>query len=159
MTNSKTLKAMHDLAATCNDAAEGYGKAAKGVHDKELSNWLAQASADRERFAAEIENAIRHMGDQPRQDWHEGGILHKGWVDLDQRLRSTEPHLHSKDDKQILRECTAGDSGTLKHYDFALAQDLKQDVREMVIEQRTAVDDNLAYLQNLVDGKQRTQGA
>jgi hypothetical protein len=99
------------------------------------------------------------MGDQPRQDWHEGGILHKGWVDLDQRLRSTERHLHSKDDKQILRECTAGDSGTLKHYDFALAQDLEQDVREMVIEQRTAVDDNLVYLQNLVDGKQRTQGA
>jgi uncharacterized protein (TIGR02284 family) len=151
--NQKTLKALHDLIATCNDAAEGFAKAAKGVHDRELSDWLAQASADREHFAADLRSAIEEMGEQAGVDLHEGGILHRGWVDLEQRLRSTEPHLHSKDDKEIIRECVAGDSGTLRHYDHALAQELTPELRALIVEQRTAVDDNLVYLQNKVSLK------
>ena len=152
--NERTIKALHDLVATCNDAAEGFAKAAKGVHDTDLSNWLAQASADRERFAAELGQALKEIGEQPRIDLHEGGILHKGWVDLEQRLRSTEPHLHSKDDKEIIRECIAGDSGSLSHYDHALAQALNPDLRSVIVEQRTAVEDNLVYLQNKVTREQ-----
>jgi uncharacterized protein (TIGR02284 family) len=148
--NERTLKALHDLVATCNDAAEGYAKAAKGVHDPDLSNWLAAASADREHFATDLSHALTEMGEQPRLDLHEGGILHKGWVDLEQRLRSTERHLHSKDDKEIIRECIAGDSGSLSHYDHALAQDLSPDLRQMLVLQRAAIEDNLAYLQNIV---------
>ena len=156
--NKRTSKALHDIVATCNDAAEGFAKAAKGVHNAELSDWLAQASADRERFAAELSHAIKQRGDQPRLDLHEGGILHKGWVDLEQRLRSTEQHLHSKDDKQIIRECIAGDSGTLRHYDHALAEDLDPELRLLLIEQRTAVQDNLLYLQSKV-GRGQAQTA
>ena len=154
MTNKNTLKALHDLIVTCNDAAEGYAKAAKGVHGPDLSDWLAQASADREHFAADLNVAIGRLGDQPGLDLHEGGILHKGWVDLDQRLRSTEPGLDSKDDSEIIRECIAGDSGSLNHYDHALAQDLDPELRELIIEQRTGVSDNLLYLQNLVARRQ-----
>jgi len=156
--NKKALKALHDLVATCNDAAEGFGKAAKGVHNADLSNWLAQASADREGFASDLSHAIEKLGDQPRADLHEGGILHKGWVDLEQRLRSTEKDLHSKNDAEIIRECIAGDSGSLSHYDHALAQELNPDLRSLIIEQRTAVDDNLTYLQNKLD-KQTSQSA
>jgi uncharacterized protein (TIGR02284 family) len=151
MTNDKqTLKALHDLVATCNDAAEGYAKAAKGVHDSDLSDWLAQASADREHFAADLKSFIKKLGDEPGLDLHEGGILHKGWVDLEQRLRSREPELHSKDDDEIIRECIAGDSGSLRHYDHALAQELTPELRSLILEQRTAVTDNLVYLQNRV---------
>src|SRR4051794_12641551 len=99
--NERTVKALHDLIATSNDAAEGFAKAAKGVHDPEISNWLAAASNQREGFSAELSKALKDMGEEPRLDLHVGGILHKGWVDLEQRLRSTEPHLHSKDDKEI----------------------------------------------------------
>ena len=76
--DKKALKAVHDLVATCNDAAEGFGKAAKGVHDTDLSNWLAAASADRLRFAAELGHALKQTGDERRLDLHEGGILHRG---------------------------------------------------------------------------------
>src|SRR5690349_21092999 len=141
--DNKALKAVHDLIATCNDAAEGFAKAAKGVHDSDLSNWLAAASADRGGFAADLTRALEEMGEEPRLDLHEGGILHKGWVDLEQRLRSTEQHLHSKDDKEIVRECIAGDSGSLRHYDHALAEDLTSDLRSLIVEQRAAVQDQL----------------
>jgi len=154
----KAIQAVHDLIATCNDASEGYAKAAKGAHDPDLSNWLAQASNDRGRFAADLTDALRHLGQEPRLDLHEGGILHKGWVDLEQRLRSTAPHLHSKDDTELIRECIAGESGSLAHYDHALAQDLDDDLRDIVIEQRAIIDDSLVYLQNRLE-KRRVQSA
>lgn len=145
MTNNKdkVLKALHDLAATCNDAAEGYGKAAKGVRDTDLSNWLAQVSSDRESYAADLAGSIRDLGDESRNDLHEGGILHRGWVDLEQRIRQ-------KSDLEILQECVAGDTGTIKHYDHALTQDLSSDVRELVVEQRTGVEDVLVALEGRI---------
>lgn len=145
--HEKTAKALHDLIATCNDAAEGYGKAAKGVHDQDLSNWLTTASADRERFASDLSSALQDAGEPARLDLHEGGILHKGWVDLEQRMRSNEPHLHSKDDKEIVREVIAGDTSSLAHYDHTLDQELTPDLRSAIIEQRATVVDQLAYLE------------
>jgi uncharacterized protein (TIGR02284 family) len=137
----KTLKALHDLVATCNDAAEGYAKAAKGVHDTDLSNWLARISNERERFGADLTATIKALGGESRADLHEGGILHAGWMDLEQRPRP-------KDERDILQSCIAGDTGTLKHYDHALAQDLSPGVRSIVEEQRTAVERDLASLQS-----------
>jgi uncharacterized protein (TIGR02284 family) len=148
--NENAVKALHDLIATSNDAAEGFGKAAKGVHDRELSGWLAAASSQREDFSADLNKELKNMGEEPRLDLHEGGSLHKGWVDLEQRLRSTAPHLHSKDDKEILRECIAGESGSLQHFDHALAQNLNEDVRSLVLLQRTRVEDDLNDLQSRV---------
>jgi hypothetical protein len=80
---------------------------------------------------------------------HEGGILHRGWVDLEQRLRP-------KDDYEILQECIVGDTGTLKHYDHALAQDLPPSVRSFVEEQRTAVERDLIFLRGKVTGIRAT---
>jgi uncharacterized protein (TIGR02284 family) len=145
--NERTVKALHDLIATSNDAAEGFAKAAKGVHDTELSNWLAAASNQREAFSADLTKELKNMGEEPRLDLHVGGILHKGWVDLEQRLRSTERHLHSKDDKEIIRECITGESGSMSHFDHALAQNLNEDARALVVQQRTTVQDDLTYLQ------------
>lgn len=144
-------RALHDLAATCNDAAEGYAKAAKAVHDADLSNWLARVSDERERFAADLEKAVQDTGGSARQDLHEGGILHRGWVDLEQSLRP-------KDEREILQECVAGDTGTLKHYDHTLAEDLPAGVRSVVESQRRTVEDNLATLRGRAN-QHRTQHA
>jgi uncharacterized protein (TIGR02284 family) len=149
--NANAAKALHDLIATSNDASEGFAKAAKGVHDSELSDWLAAASNQRESFVADLTKELKNMGEEPRLDLHVGGILHKGWVDLEQRLRSTAPHLHSKDDKEILRECIAGETGSISHFDHALTQNLTEDTRALVLLQRTAVQDDLNYLQDRVD--------
>jgi uncharacterized protein (TIGR02284 family) len=137
--NHKTLKALHDLAATCNDAAEGYAKAAKAVHDTDFSDWLAAVSDKREQFSADLENTIRNLGGEPREDLHQGGILHGGWVDLEQRLRP-------KDEQEIVQNCIAGDTGTLKHYDHILAQNLSPELRSLVQRQMEAVQQDLASL-------------
>ncbi|MFL6415568.1 MAG: PA2169 family four-helix-bundle protein [Bryobacteraceae bacterium] len=148
--HERTVKALHDLIATSNDASEGFAKAAKGVHDTELSNWFAAASSQRDSFSADLTKELKNLGEEPRLDLHEGGILHKGWIDLEQRLRSTDPHLRSKDDVEIIRECIAGETGSLRHFDHALTQNLNEDTRALVVLQRTAVRDDLTYLQSRV---------
>jgi hypothetical protein len=99
------------------------------------------------------ENAVKALHDliATSNDAVEGFGKHKGWVDLEQRLRSTASHAHSKDDKEIIRECISGESGSLSHFDHALAQNLNEDVRALVLLQRTTVQDDLTYLQSRVD--------
>lgn len=137
--SNKSLRSLHDLVATCNDAAEGYGKAAKGVHDRNLSERLALISGERLRFAAELERVLSAIEGQGRNDLHEGGILHTGWVDLEARIRP-------KEQQEILRECVSGDEGTLKHYRHALDQELSPVTRTLVADQRTAVERDLQFL-------------
>ena len=151
-TNSKSLRALHDLIATCNDAAEGYGKAAKGVHATELSDFLAAMAGERNEFAADLSKVVTELGGESRVDLHEGGILHKGWVDLDQSLRP-------KDDPEILKECIDGDKGTLKHYDHALSLDFPSDVRTALLAQKIAVEHDLDSLQSKIDRGLRADSA
>jgi hypothetical protein len=62
-------------------------------------------------------------------------------VDLEQSSRP-------KDKNEILRECIAGDSGTLKHYAHALEQNLPAEARTLVQQQRAAVERDIGVLQN-----------
>ncbi len=140
----RTLRALHDLVATCHDAEEGYGKAAKGVHNNELSDRLAEISGERGRFADELGKFIAEAGDRARIDEHEGGILHRGWVDLETRIRP-------KDQNDLLRDCLNGDEGTLKHYLHALEQDLTEPMRSTVERQRAAVEADLDFLHKTID--------
>ena len=117
-TEKDALKTLHDLIATCNDAAEGYGKAAKGVHDPAISEKLAQISGERQRFAADLEAAVAKLGGEMRMDLHEGGILHSGWVDLE------------------------------KHYDTALGRDLGAEIHSALDAQKAAVMKNIEWLRS-----------
>lgn len=147
----RTWKALSDLIATCHDAEEGYGKAAKGVHDNRLSDRLAEISGERGRFAEEIGRFVQSPAGRADTDLHEGGILHRGWVDLETRIRP-------KDRNEILRECIEGDEGTLKHYQHALEQELTDEARSHIERQRAKVQEDLQFLQRAIE-QHRSQHA
>jgi uncharacterized protein (TIGR02284 family) len=137
------IKALNDLIATCRDAEEGYAKAAKGVHDTALSNRLVDISSERSRFAMELGAQVSQEGGKPATDAHYGGILHRGWIDLEARIRP-------KAEIEILRECLRGDETTLKHYAHALDQDLSPEERALVEHQRKAIETDRAALEELI---------
>jgi uncharacterized protein (TIGR02284 family) len=111
--DEELVKILNDLVAACRDAEEGYAKAAKGAHNREVGDRLTALSGERSTFADEISRIVSDMGAKPAREAHFGGILHRGWVDLETRLRS-------KDDAEMLRECRLGDQETLNHYQDAL---------------------------------------
>ena len=141
--NTNTIKALNDLIATCHDAEEGYAKAAKGVHDHELSNQLTGISGNRGKLADELGAVVSDLGGQAATDAHYGGILHSGWVDLETRIRPKNEH-------DILEDCLRGDEGTLKHYDHALALEFPQQARTVVERQRTTIQSEVDSLGNRI---------
>lgn len=134
-----TARLINDLIATCHDAEEGYAKAAKGVHDHTLSDRLTAISGERGKFAEALRKVVSDLGEPASTDAHYGGILHRGWVDLEARIRP-------KSAPEILSNCRDGDQETLKHYDHALSAELPDEIRTLVQRQRDAVEADLASL-------------
>jgi uncharacterized protein (TIGR02284 family) len=139
-----TVKALNDLIATCRDAEEGYAKAAKGVHNTHLSNRLVDLSAKRGQQADELRLTVERLGQEASTEAHFGGILHKGWVDLETRIRP-------KSEIEIVRECIAGDDGTRKHYQHALSLDLPADVRTIVETQLRTIEADIGALEGFTE--------
>lgn len=140
------VKLLNDLIATCYDAEEGYAKAAKGVHDHELSGRLAALSGERGKFARRLSAVVLQLGGEPASDAHYGGILRRGWVDLETRIRP-------KDVGEILEDCRRGDQGTLKHYQHALDQELPQEARVVVERQRKQIESEIKSLTSSSKGQ------
>lgn len=137
--NEELTTILNDLISTCNDSWEGFGKAAKGVHDDELRSWLTDVSLQRAGFARRLTDEVRKAGGEPADAGHIGGILHKGWVDLETNLRS-------KNDGEIRIECAEGEGATLKHYERAVDHNLPDDVRLIVERQFNEVQATVKQL-------------
>jgi len=63
---------------------------------------LVDISSERSRFAMELGAQVSQEGGKPASDAHYGGILHRGWIDLETRIRP-------KAAIEILRGCLRGD--------------------------------------------------
>jgi uncharacterized protein (TIGR02284 family) len=116
---------LNDLIASSLDSREGLGKAAKGVHDDRLPDLFTAFAKQHSDFAEKLYDEVRRLGGQAAEMGHAGGVEHQGWIDLEGRIRP-------KDDRSFLEESRAGEAGTLKHFEHALAQDLPEDVRRML---------------------------
>jgi len=146
--DNRVLKALNDLIATCYDAEEGYAKAAKGVHDHDLSGRLAALSGERGKFARRLSTVVLQLGGEPATDAHYGGILHSGWVDLETRIRP-------KSEQEILEDCRRGEEGTLKRYRHALDQELPHEAQAVVERQYKQIQ---AEMESLIE-RRKGQGA
>jgi uncharacterized protein (TIGR02284 family) len=133
------IQALGDLAATCRDAEEGYNKAAKGVHDDDWRSTFDKYSQERAQFAAELDDQVMKLGGARGKTGHGGGILRRGWVDLEQRIRP-------KDDSEIIRNCADGDEGSLSHYAHALGLPFEEDVRGILRRQEAVIRSAVEHL-------------
>jgi uncharacterized protein (TIGR02284 family) len=79
--------ALKNLIDICRDGQAGYLIAAEHARNSELRTFFTSQSMERARFAAELENAARHMGLAELS--HISGIverINRAWLDLKPRL-------------------------------------------------------------------------
>ena len=126
------IRAVNDLIATYHDSEEGYAKAAKGARDTYRSNRLTEISGQRGAYADELRKLVESTGAAASTDAHYGGILHRGWVDLEARLQG-------KPDIELFNECLEGDTATLKHLDHTVSQPLTPEFRSAIERQHREV--------------------
>jgi len=58
---SDIIRTLKDLIATCRDSEEGFGKAAKGVHDDNLRTRFVAIEKQRSDFADELAGARQEI--------------------------------------------------------------------------------------------------
>jgi uncharacterized protein (TIGR02284 family) len=119
------ITVLNDLIATCRDSEEGFGKAAKGVHDDNLRERLAAISGERAKLADELAIHVRIRGGEPVNSGHLSGIQHSGWRELEERIRP-------KRDATILAECEQGEQNTVRHYERAMSEEVPAEIREVI---------------------------
>jgi uncharacterized protein (TIGR02284 family) len=119
------VKTLNDLIASSLDSLEGLGKAAKGAHDDRLRDLFTGFAKQHSDFAEKLYAEVQRLGGQPPEMGHAGGVEHRGWIDLEGRIRP-------KDDRSFLEESRAGEEGTLKHFQHALTQDLPEPLHSMI---------------------------
>lgn len=140
---------LNDLIATCRDSAEGFGKAAKGAHSDQLREQLTEISRSRAEFADQLTQLTKSLGFDPGTAGHVGEILHRGWVDLETRIRpETDGHL--------IEDCRRGEEGTLKHFDSALAREEFPGALGIVSQLRDRIREDLTKLQRATYSAART---
>ena len=78
---------LNDLIASCRDSEEGFGKAAKGVHNDNLRNRFTGIARQRSDFADELARHVRDLGGEPAASGHLSGIQQRGWRELETSIR------------------------------------------------------------------------
>jgi uncharacterized protein (TIGR02284 family) len=147
--NDKVADRVNDLISTCMDSNEGFLKAAKGVHDDELRDTLTAIANRRSEMADELRRSAHELGARPAELGHGGGVLHRGWVDLEQRIRP-------KDDPTFVADCRRGEDGTLSHYRTALDTGvLPEEVRGIAARHVTDIERTLEELR-LIEERAKT---
>jgi uncharacterized protein (TIGR02284 family) len=138
--NHELVKILKDLASTCRDAEEGFNKAAKGAHSDELRSAFDRYSKERAEFAAVWDRFAQQHGGTAGETGHGGGVLRRGWSDLEQQIRP-------KHDNELAIQAADGDEGGLKHFSHALESGiLPDDVRREAQKQMGSIRNTCSAL-------------
>ena len=138
--NDELVKIFGDLAATCRDAEEGFNKAAKGAHSDDMRSAFDRYAVERAEFAAVWDRFAEQYGGASGETGHGGGVLRRGWSDLETRIRPADDH-------ELAVHAAEGDEGGLKHFSHALESEiLPDDVRSEVQRQMASIRNTCSAL-------------
>ena len=123
---------LNHLIEACRDGQYGFEEAAKGVGDPALRAELMQYAMQRREFATALQQALRTMGEDPKDAGSVSGALHRGWINVKQALSTN-------DDFAILSECERGEDSALDTYRDALSEQVPPGVDDLVETQYSAI--------------------
>ena len=124
--NDKTISVLNNLIETCKDGQEGFRTAAEAVTRPDLKTLFGTYSQQRAQFAAELQNEVLRLGDDPEKTGSVAASLHRGWIDLKSAVTG-------RDDIAIISECERGEGSAVRNYEDAVNdEDLPENLREIV---------------------------
>jgi uncharacterized protein (TIGR02284 family) len=130
---------LNDLLIKCNDAKEGFLKAAGLVNDLHLRDLLVNKADQRLQFASDIENEILAMGAKVNSTTSILSSVHRVWMEIQSTF--------SSDARAIISECLRGEYAAIKDYsDASVTEGLPGSTRAMIMRQREAVRKSIGEL-------------
>jgi uncharacterized protein (TIGR02284 family) len=143
------ISTVNSLIETLKDGQEGFRQAAEAVKDSGLKSLFSECSVERSRFAVELQDQLRQIGEaEPEDSSSVAGSVHRAWIDL-------KAAVTSGDDHAILAECERGEDSAVEEYKKAMDADLSSPLRETVSRQYNKVKLAHDRVRNLRDARKK----
>jgi uncharacterized protein (TIGR02284 family) len=144
------ISTINNLIETLKDGQEGFKEASEAVKDPQLKSLFSGYSQQRSRFASELQNEVRRLGQtKPEETGSATGAMHRAWINLKSAVTSG-------DDQAILAECERGEDAAVKEFKEAIEDDLSSPVREIISRQYGEVKSAHDRIKSLRDAAKTT---
>ena len=149
ITTDEVRSTLTNLAEVCKDGEEGFRESSEKITRTDLKTLFSEYSAQRAKFAAELQTTIAKLGGEPSQSGTLAGAAHRGWLNLKSMVTG-------QSDVAIIAEAERGEDVAVKAYRDALSKDVPLEVRDIIQKQSSVV---LATHNKVRDLKQNTSHA
>ena len=133
---SKDEQVTKGLIETLQDGKEGFARAAERLADtdrSDLCGTFADFSAQRARFAVELQAMAASYGDRIEENGSVAGTLHRGWMAVKDALAG------SGGAEGVLDAAEQGEDHAVAEYERALHEDISANLRAVIERQLTEV--------------------
>jgi uncharacterized protein (TIGR02284 family) len=132
MDENDAISVVEALIETSKDGQKGYQDAAEHVKRSDLKTYFMQQSAERGRFAQELQVELAKLGKPEKKvSGSVAGAMHRAWLDTKANLGGG--------DKTILESVEAGEDRAKEAYQKAFGGNLPAGLSEIVRRQATSV--------------------
>jgi uncharacterized protein (TIGR02284 family) len=132
MDENNAISVVESLIEANRDGQKGYQDAAEHVKRADLKTYFLEQSAERERFAQELQTQLSALGKPDKKvSGSVGGAMHRAWLDTKANLGGG--------DKTILESVEAGEDKAKDTYNKALSGTLPTTLTEIVRRQAARV--------------------
>jgi len=132
MDENNAISVLKTLIETCKDGQKGYQDAAEHVKRPDLKNYFTEQSAERGRFAQELQSELPKVGEPDKKvSGSASAAMHRAWIDTKVALGGG--------DKTILESVEKGEDDAKETYQKALRGTLPANVAEIVRRQAASV--------------------
>lgn len=132
MNENNPIDVIEHLIERCRDGQKGYQEAAEKVKAADLKTFFTQVSAERGRFAQELQAELARLGKPDKKvSGSAEGALHRAWVDTKVAMGG--------DDHTVLDWLEHGEDVAKDAYQKALSANLPTTVAEIVRRQAASV--------------------
>jgi uncharacterized protein (TIGR02284 family) len=138
----KVVATLNSLLETTKDGEAGFRTCAEAVKSSDLKSVFEDAAKRCDEGAAELQEKIRGLGQEPASSGTAAGALHRTWTNIKSKITGM-------DEYAILIECERGEDVARRTYEEALMEDLPADVKSLVQRQYEGVKANWNRVRNL----------
>jgi uncharacterized protein (TIGR02284 family) len=131
-TNDDHIHLVNGLVETTIDSADGYAEAAKDADSTRYKDLFEKRAAERRSIASELQDEVRRLGGEPKDDGTILAAAHRVFVNLRDSL--------SKGDEAVINEVESGEDFIKGKYEKALGDtDVDAQTRAVIEKAWTSV--------------------
>ena len=144
MDQKDPVKVIEKLIEICKDGEKGYKDAAEHVKRSDLKSFFTTQSAERGRFARELQTVLMDLGKMEKpESGTVVGVLHTVWIDTKIGLAAG--------DKSIVASVGKGEDEARDAYREAIGSLLPPNIADIVSHQARRIQISRAQVKSLTD--------